>query len=598
MNGFMAKNGGLKFNLLTLFITILTLSAMKKIFYCFILFLIVSKPVNAQVLEQDSLAIYDLFFTNDGGAPSGPLSSWPGITVTANRVSGISMGFEYSNNFPSSFSNLTALKKLTINPCLQMGCTWAGFSFPAALGNLDSLEAITVSGVSWSSNAETALLPLCSITSLKLISLSSTTSPFGFPLGGDIPAAISNLINLEKLDLSYNDFSSIPPAIFNCPKLEVVDFSNNFNMAGGIPESIGNCTTLKSLDLSGNALNGVIPASIGNCTELRLLKVTGSSAFGGIPNNLVGEIPGTITNCQKLTTFWVNGDWYGVNPFFENITSFPDLDSLIMNIGVNQTPNQIPDAMASLTRLSYLSLGGAGLSGTIPAALGNSPALKTLSINSGYISGSIPASIGNISTLQQLAITAANISGGIPASLGNLSQLQTLTIACANIGGTIPESFGNLSQLQTLKLSNCSLSGPIPASLLNLNSTVTINLSSNKFTFDGLEMLKAHFGARLSVIPQPNISIRYNNIRLSVNAGGTVTNNTYKWYRNGSVFRIVSGDSTLVTSTSGLYNVEVTNNIVAGLTLTSNYYNVPVTICLRQVMPHSPAGMPVLINGT
>ena len=59
---------------------------MKKIFYSFALFFALAKPCNAQVLEQDSLVVYDLFFTNDGGTPSGPLSTWPGITATGNRV--------------------------------------------------------------------------------------------------------------------------------------------------------------------------------------------------------------------------------------------------------------------------------------------------------------------------------------------------------------------------------------------------------------------------------------------------------------------------------------------------------------------------------
>lgn len=572
---------------------------MKKIFYSFALLLAIANPGKAQVIAQDSLAVYDLFYTNDGGVPNGAVSTWPGITVTGNRVTAISTIFQYYNIIPSSISNLSALKKMTVTPCLSMGCTWNVFSFPASFGNLDSLEEITVSGVSWNS-AAISMAPLFSITSLKKIALSSSYSPFGSELGGDIPADISNLINLEQLYLNGNSFSSIPPAIFNCPKLEVVEIRNNFSMAGGIPESIGNCTTLKFLNLSGNELNGTIPASIGNCTELRLFDVSGMSRQGN-SNRLIGEIPLTITNCHKLTTFRANGEWYGENPFFENTGMFPDLDTLVLNSSFNQTPTEMPGTFGSLAHLSYLDLSGY-ITGTIPAGLGNSTSLKTLILNSAVFAGSIPESIRNISTLKSLSITGANITGGIPSgignlsqlqtliisgnsitggiptSIGNLSQLQTLKLSCSGIGGSIPASINNLSQLQSLNLSNCSLSGPVP-SMNNVPATASLDISNNKFTFDGLESAYQRFGVRLIVSPQANISIRYNKIRLSVNAGGTLSNYTYKWYRNGAVYRIATGDSLLVTSATGYYYVEVTNTLVPGLTLKSATYYVPVTIC-------------------
>lgn len=540
---------------------------MSRLFYSLLLSLALFNIATAQVLPQDSTAAYDLYFTNTGDAPpAGPLSSWPhlGIVITGNRITSMSITSFFSQGpifLTSSMGNLTALKKLTISGSGSM--TGLG-NFPATFVNLISLEEIGICCMQFGFDNNN---PIFSMPWIKRISANNC-------LGMSIPPAIGRITSLEYLNVRGNIFgASISPDVCNCTNLEYLDMSNNLYPVGIFP-GIGRLTKLKYYNASGGdyEIIGTIPDSIGFCTELRVLNVSGVTRFQG-------EIPASITNCRKLSTFWAYGEWYGVNPFFQNISAFPDLDTLIVNTSLNQTPTQIPDAFGSLSRLTYLNLSGNGITGNIPAGIGNSPALKILSLSSPYFTGSIPASIGNISTLRNLSITGANITGGIPASLGNLAQLQSLSLSGANIGGTIPASIGNLTSLQSLSLSGCGLTFPIPSSLVNLNSNASVNLSSNKFTFEGLEPLKQHFGVRLNASPQPNISIRYNNVRLSVNAGGTLANNTYKWYRDNSLFRIVTGDSTLLTSATGNYYVEVTNSIVSGLTLTSNVHNVPVRFC-------------------
>ena len=537
---------------------------MKKIFYCFILLFAMAKTSHAQLLAQDSLAIDDFYYTNFGGHPMAPISSMTWLTITGNRITAInfdgsSLWMGATVTLPSSFGNLTALKKLY----LEGGGSRTYFSgFPPELVNLTALEDVGIGGFNGASLGGALL----NMPWLKKLSLNRCWAAY-------ISPEISRITGLISLDVGSNyDGINTPSTICDLPNLEYLNLSNNFYPVGILP-GIGRLTKLKYYNASGGSMDytGTIPDSIGYCTELRVLNVSGISTFEG-------EIPVSITNCHKLSTFWLSGEWYGVNPFFDNITAFPDLDTLILNTGINQTPTEIPAAFSTLSHLTYLSLSGY-ITGPIPAVLGNCPALKKLSLSSAYFTGSIPASLGNISTLQSLSIGGANITGGIPASLGNLSQLQTLNISCVNIGGTIPASLGNLTQLQSLSLSNCGLSGPVPAALNNLPATTAINLSTNKFTFDSLEAARQHFTGTFTVSPQPNISIRYYNNKLSVSAGGTLANNTYKWYRAGSLYRTVVGDSTLATTVKGTYYVEVTNSIVTGFTLTSNSYYLPIKLC-------------------
>lgn len=63
MNGFKPEICCLNLIWLTLFFTGLTLSATRKIFYSFALLLAMANPGKAQVIAQDSLAVYDLFYT-------------------------------------------------------------------------------------------------------------------------------------------------------------------------------------------------------------------------------------------------------------------------------------------------------------------------------------------------------------------------------------------------------------------------------------------------------------------------------------------------------------------------------------------------------
>ena len=94
-------------------------------------------------------------------------------------------------------------------------------------------------------------------------------------------------------------------------------------------------------------------------------------------------------------------------------------------------------------------------------------------------------------------------------------------------------------------------------------------LNYNRYTFNGLESLATRvFHAVYS--PQANVTVHQNGNILSVDAGGTLSNNTYKWFKVGGSSTTINGDSIFTPANSGMYYVKITNAIATKLTLTSD----------------------------
>src|SRR6266536_4970515 len=234
--------------------------------------------------------------------------------------------------------------------------------------------------------------------------------------------------------------------------------------------------------------------------------------------------------------------WYGVTIKNKRVTqivlpmnnltgslpsSLSDLISLNhLELQKNQLIGSIPSSLGNLTNLGFIELADNQLSGGIPSSFGNLTRLQNLQLQGNQLSGSIPSSLGNLTGLFWLYLSYNRLSGSIPSSLGNLKQLEYLELEDNQLSGSIPSSIGNFLYLH-LDLSNNYLSGSIPSSFNNLSHLSNVNLRHNRFTFDGMELIAQTFPfAKYS--PQANIPIHQNGNTLSVSAGGTLSNNTYK----------------------------------------------------------------------
>ncbi|MFC7357455.1 leucine-rich repeat domain-containing protein [Jejudonia soesokkakensis] len=203
---------------------------MKKILLTPVL-LLVTLSLFAEVSNSEKQALVDLYIATNGENWTNTwdlneaVSTWHGVTVTNDKVTGISLLFNNMHGeLPVSLGSLTHLTKLELSFNQLSG------QIPASLGN---------------------------ITGLKILAFN------GNNLEGFIPESLGNIATLEELHLSSNQ------------------------LTGVIPQTIGNLTNLTVLNVFDNNLKGAIPANLVFNQNLKQLiiaenNIEQSDAFAGI----------------------------------------------------------------------------------------------------------------------------------------------------------------------------------------------------------------------------------------------------------------------------------------------------------------------------
>lgn len=292
-------------------------------------------------------------------------------------------------------------------------------------------------------------------------------------LSGSIPTYLCEMVWMEQVLLSLNNFSGVLP---NCWRkgsaLRVIDFSNN-NIHGEISSTMGHLTSLGSLLLHRNKLSGPLPTSLKLCNRLIFLDLS--------ENNLSGTIP----------------TWIG-----------DSLQSLILlSLRSNNFSGKIPELLSQLHALQILDIADNNLSGPVPKSLGNLAAMQlgrhmiqqqfsTISdihfmvYGAGgavlyrlyaylYLNSLLAGKLQYNGTAFYIDLSGNQLAGEIPIEIGFLSGLTGLNLSGNHIRGSIPEELGNLRSLEVLDLSRNDLSGPIPQCFLSLSGLSHLNLSYN-----------------------------------------------------------------------------------------------------------------------
>ena len=151
-------------------------------------------------------------------------------------------------------------------------------------------------------------------------------------------------------------------------------------------------------------------------------------------------------------------------------------------------------AFATLSKLTYLDIGGNSYKSTIPSEIYTLPLLERLYIQESDISGNlefikempnifeiwidrnpglkgtIPTEIGSVSSLGSISLSGCSFKGPLPSELGALTDMQQMWFFSNQLTGTIPSGISQMKYLLNFQTEDNLLNGTMPAAICtNIN---------------------------------------------------------------------------------------------------------------------------------
>ncbi|XP_071688481.1 receptor-like protein 6 [Rutidosis leptorrhynchoides] len=235
---------------------------------------------------------------------------WDGVVCSSNTSHVIELHLGESSIRGPITSNNSLFKLVHLLTLDLSGNDFVGSQIPSEIARLKQLKSLDLSGSGFGGEIPNEISQL---NQLSLLALSFNS------LKLQTPSLLQNLTRLENLYLSKVNISSsvpsflanfsslttievrdchlqgkFPTAIFQLPKLKILDLSLNPDLTGSLPEFRNN-TLIEYLDLNTIGFSGKIPESIINLKHLEFLNLA-ESFFSW-------SVPGSLSNLTTLTIF-------------------------------------------------------------------------------------------------------------------------------------------------------------------------------------------------------------------------------------------------------------------------------------------------------
>ncbi|WP_027292480.1 leucine-rich repeat domain-containing protein [Robinsoniella sp. KNHs210] len=313
------------------------------------------------------------------------------------------LGSSKQTVIPQEFGNLVNLRRLNIQE------TMSNITFPESIGNLVNLQSVEIS------DGEGVIFPeeLGKLQQLEIFNAANVVMD-------EFPGGLTNCRSLKELSLYGRNYAEIPEQISNLANLERLELL--FLPTGcKIPESIGELSKLKYLSTYSVYYNDLdkevgitqLPESIGNCTELEEINLTGAS---------ITSLPKSITKLKKLTKLDLSQclNLKSLPADIGGMSALTQLDLEVVLPDIGQI-SVLPDSIVNLTNLTELKAGQQQLK-TLPDKIGEMSGLTAIYVEGNQLT-QLPDSIGQLKNLGILHAQRNNLTE-IPGSIGNLSLGQ------------------------------------------------------------------------------------------------------------------------------------------------------------------------------